>query len=245
MAKIKGQIAVFAGSRYGYVQGYKVRLNEAELRGGEAELRDGKIFVPASFAGVLDLKQVSPPPAPDYLADKWVYTLGLPQKDGEMVDLAALAKAKGLKVYQDARGLLLIGNQDVSFTSDESVLEDSVVTLFDTPEKFADPDLATKYIPTLARQGKMTEHVKVTPEQWAILNGPVTKWPTAPKSEYDLTGFNKKLLGSKVPPPGVYPRLLFSPEDVPMLAARMKSSKLGQMSLIEMGYLFNKLVRVK
>ncbi len=240
LAKIKGQIAVFAGSRYGYVQGYKVRLDEANLRGGEAELRDGKIFVPASFAGVLDLKQVSPPPAPAYLADKWVYTLGLPHKDGDMVDLAALAKTKGLKVYQDARGLLLIGNQDVYFTPDESVLEDSVVTLFDTPEKFADPDIATKYIPTLARQGKMTDHVKVTPEQWAILNGPPTQWPTAPKSEYDFTGFNKKLLGSKVPPPGVYPRLLFSAEDVPMLAARVKSSKLGQMSLIEMGYLFNK-----
>ncbi len=240
LAKINGEIAVFAGSRYAYVQGYKVRLDEANLRGGEAELHDGKILVPASFAGVLDLDKISPPAAPDYLADKWVYTLGLPHKEGAMVDLAALAKAKGLKVYQDVRGLLLIGKDDIFFAANESVLEDSVVTLFDTPEKFADPDLATKYIPTLARQGKMTDHVKVTPEQWAILNGPTTVWPTAPKSSYDLTGFNAKLLGSKVPPPGVYPRLLFSPDDVPMLAERMKSSKLGQMSLIEMEYLLKK-----
>jgi hypothetical protein len=240
LANIKGEIAVFAGSRYAYVQGYKVRLDEFELRGGEAEMKEGKILVPASFAGVLDLDKVSPPPAPDYLADKWVYTLGLPHKDGAPVDLAALAMAKGLNVYQDASGLLLIGSKVIGFRPDESVLKESVITLFDTPEKFADPDIATKYIPTLAQQGRMTDHIKVTPEQWALLNGPVTPWPTAPKSSYDFTGFNAKLLGSGVPPPGVYPRLLFSPEDVPMLAQRVKSSKLGQMSLIEMDYLFKK-----
>ncbi len=237
---MKGEIAVLAGSRYAYVQGFKVRLDEAQLRGGEAVLQDGKILVPASFAGVLDLTRVAPAPAPAYLADKWVYTLNLPHRDGGLVDLASLARAKGLKVYQDARGLLLIGNRDISFSPGEATLEDTVVTMFDTPEKFADPDLATKYIPTLARQGKMTDHVKVTPEQWAILNGPVTVWPTAPKSDYDLSGFDRSLLGSAVPPPGVYPRLLFSPGDVPMLARRVKSSKLGQMSLIEMGYLFKK-----
>ena len=77
------------------------------------------------------------------------------------------------------------------------------------------PTSPAKYIPTLARQGKWTDHVKVTPEQLAILNGPETDWPTAPKSEYDFTGFDETLLGSKVPPPGVYPRVLFSPEDVP------------------------------
>ena len=240
LAKIKGEIAIFAGSRYAYVQGYKVRLDEANLRGGDAELRDGKLVVPASFAGVLDLDKVSPPPAPSYLADKWVYSLGLAHRAGEPIDLAALAKAKGLKVYQDDTGLQLIGSQEIIFSPEESTLKECVITLFDTPEKYANPDIATKYIPTLSNQGKMTDHVKVTPEQWSILNGPVTPWPTAPKASYDFTDFNKKLLGSKVPLPGVYPRLLFSPEDVPMLAARVKSSKLGQMSLTEMGYLLKK-----
>jgi hypothetical protein len=240
LKKIQGETAVFAGSRYAYVDGYKVRLDETKLLSGEAALRGGKVLVPPSFAGVLDLDKVSPAPAPAYLAEKWVYMLDLPQRSGDWVDLAAMAKAKGLKVYQDARGLLLIGKREVTFGPDEGPLEDSVITLFDTPEKYADPDIATKYVPTLARQGKMTDHVKVTPEQQAMLNGPETDWPTAPQSSYDFTGFNKSLLGSKVPPPGVYPRLLFSPEDVPMLAERVKNTKLGQMSLIEMGYLFKR-----
>jgi len=240
LKKIQGEIAVFAGSRYAYVQGYKVRLDESQWRGPEAQLRDGRVLVPASFAGVLEMDHVSPEVAPTYLADRWVYTLHLPHRDGEPVDLAAMARARGLKVYQDRRGLLLIGKQEVTFGPNEGVLEDSVITLFDTPEKYADPDIATKYVPTLARQGKMSTHVKLTAAQLAMLNGPETVWPTAPKESYDFKGFNETLLGSKVPPPGVYPRLLFSPEDVPMLAARLKGSKLGQMSLIEMEYLLKR-----
>ena len=247
LAKIKGSIAVCAGSRYAYVYGYKVRLDEGDLRHGEAVLKDGQIYVPARFAAVLDLKSVQPPAPPAYLANKWVYTLGLPTAasvatvsiEGKpYVELAGLAAAKGLKVSQQPGGLLLIGAREITFGPPEAVLLETVITLFDTPDKFADPDLATKYIPTLQRQGKWTDHVKVTPEQLAVLNGPAPTWPTAPKSAYDLSGFNEKLLGSKVPPPGVYPRVLFSPEDVPMLAARVKSSKLGEMSLIEMEYLF-------
>jgi hypothetical protein len=237
LKKIQGEIAVFAGSRYAYVQGYKVRLDESQWRGPEARLHDGEILVPASFAGALELEHAAPAPAPAYLAERWVYTLQLPHRNGEPVDLAALARAKGLKVYQNKRGLLLIGKREISFGPNEAALEDSVITLFDTPEKFADPDIATRYIATLARQGKMSTHVKVTAAQLAMLNGPETVWPTAPKESYDFKGFNQALLGSKVPPPGVYPRLLFSPEDVPMLAQRVKSSRLGQMSLIEMEYL--------
>ena len=159
------------------------------------------------------------------------------QIDGKSyVALADEAQKRGLKIFQNERGLLLIGKNEISFSESESNLLDSVITLFDTPEKFADPDIATRWIPALKRQGAWTNYVKVTPEQLKIYSGPETKWPTAPKSEYDFSGFNQKLLGSKVPPPGVYPRVLFSPEDVPMLAARVKNSKLGQKSLIEMQY---------
>lgn len=245
LEKIKDTVAVFAGSRYAYVHGFKVRLDEMSWR-HEAVLRDGKIFVPAAFAGVLDLAQVQPSPAPKYLADRWVYSLEIPkvkapaiQIDGKnYVALADEAQKRGLKIFQNARGLLLISKNEITFSESESNLIDSVIALFDTPEKFADPDIATRWIPALKRQGVWMNYVKVTPEQLKIYSGPETKWPTAPKSKYDYSGFNKKLLGSKVPPPGVYPRVLFSPEDVRMLAAHVKNSQLGQKSLIEMKFLF-------
>ena len=243
LEKIKNTIAVFAGSRYAYVHGFKVRLDDANWR-DEAVLRNGVVYVPAAFAGVLSLKEIKPAAAPAYLADRWVYSLSIPKTaapvvpvDGKAyVALADEARKLGLKVSQNARGLLLIGGSKVSYS--DSNLLDSVIALFDTPEKFADPDIATRWVPALKRQGAWTNYVKATPEQLEIFNGPETKWPTAPKSGYDYSGFNKKLLGSKVPAPGVYPRVLFSPEDVPMLAARVKSSKLGQKSLIEIRYLF-------
>lgn len=243
--KIKNSIAVFAGSRYAWVHGFKVRLDEVNWH-DEAVLRDGRIFVPAAFAGILDLPEGKPAPAPNYLADRWVFELKIPKAqattikiDGKnFVALADEAQKRGLKVFQNERGLLLIGKTEISFSESESNLLDSVITLFDTPEKFADPDIATRWIPSLKRQGAWSNYVNVTPEQLKVYEGPETKWPAAPKSSYDFSGFNQKLLGSKVPPPGVYPRVLFSPEDVPMLAKRVKHSKIGQKSLIEMQYLF-------
>ena len=243
--KIRDTIAVFAGSRYAYVHGFKVRLDDVNWH-VEAVSRDGKLFVPAAFVGVLDVAEVKPVPAPSYLAARWVYSLNLSktkaptiQIDGQnYVALADEAQKRGLKVFQNERGLLLIGKNEISFSESESNLLDSVITLFDTPEKFSDPDIATRWIPALMRQGAWTNYVKITPEQLKIYSGAETRWPTAPKSDYDFSGFNQKLLGSKVPPPGVYPRVLFSPQDVPMLAARVKNSKIGQKSLIEMQYLF-------
>ena len=245
VGKIKDTVAVFAGSRYAWVHGFKVRLDDVNWR-DEAVLRDGNIYVPAAFAGVLDLAEVKSASAPSYLADRWVCSLDLPkskaptiQIDGkDYVALADEAQKRGLKIYQNERGLLLIVKNVITFSESESNPLDSVIALFDTPEKFADPDIAKRWIPALERQGAWTNHVRVTPEQLKVYSGPETKWPTTPKSEYNFSGFNKKLLGSKVPPPGVYPRVLFSPEDVPMLATRVKSSKLGQKSLIEMQYLF-------
>ncbi len=245
-AKIKDCIAVYAGSRYAYVDGYKVRLDQKQLRSGEAAFKDGVVLVPPAFIPVLDLKEINPPKAPDYLADRWVYDLGIDtgiqtvqEVTASVSDLAAEAKKRGFQIFQDGK-LLILSKQPFSFADNEKPLEQSVITLFDTPEKLADPDIATKYIPTLTRQGKWTDHVKVTPEQQAILDGPETKWQTAPKSDYDFNGFNEKLLGSKVPAPGVYPRLLFSEADLPMLAERIKKNKVGQRSLIEMECIFKR-----
>ena len=245
VAKIKDTIAVFPGSRFAWVHGCKVRLDDANWR-AEAVLQNGKVYVPAAFAGVLELTDIKPAPAPAYLADRWIYSLPLPaatatpvQIDGQpYVDFATEARKHGLSVAQNPRGLLLVGPSVPAFSDSEASLLDSVITLFDTPEKFADPDIATRWIPTLKRQGAWTNHVHVTAEQLKVYSGPETVWPTTPKTEYDYTGFDRQLLGSPVPPPGVYPRVLFSPEDVPMLAARIKASRLGQKSLMEMGYLF-------
>lgn len=243
--KIKDSIAVFSGSRYAWVQGFKVRLDNLNWH-DEAVLRDGTIYVPAAFAGVLDLTEIKPAPAPNYLADKWVYELNIPKTQAptiqisgkDYVALANLAQDRGFKIFQHERGLLFISKTEVSFSESQSNLLDSVITMFDTPEKFADPDIATRWIPSLKRQGAWTNHVRVRPDQLTNYTGPEAIWPTAPASSYDFAGFNKALLGTKVPPPGVYPRVLFSPGDVPMLAARVRHTKIGQKSLIEMQYFF-------
>ena len=251
LALIQSGIAVFPGSRYAYVHGLRVRLDDAHWH-DEAVLQDGVVYVPRAFAAVLAMKEFQADAPPAYLADRWVsapHRPGVPKLHGvhaitvdgrPYVDLAGAAKSLGMTAYAHPRGFVLIGSPPPTLDGVAAPLLDSVVTLFDTPEKFADPDIATRYVPTLAIQGKWTDHVKVTPEQRALLHGPETQWPTAPKSEYDYAGFNKTLLGSQVPPPGVYPRVLFSPEDVPHVAARIKSTKMGQKSLMEMQYLFQK-----
>lgn len=253
LEKIKGSIALCAGSRYGYVDGLRVRLDQQDpLHGGEALIIDGELYVPSGFAAVLDLK--SPTRTADKplynLANRWVYTLNLPavshllktrDVDGKpYVALAPLAKEKGLIVSTNPRGLLFLGKNKVTFAPSQKNLLDCVVTLFDTPDRFADSSIAPTIIPTLKRQGIWTDHIKVSKEDLALLNGPETKWPTAPASSYDTNGFNTGLLGSKVPAPGIYPRVLFSPEDVPAMAARVKMSILGQQALIQMEELFRK-----
>lgn len=250
MAKLKNYIGVFAGSRYAWVKGYKARLDDVNWK-DEAIMQDSTVFVPESFAGVLSLKQINVDNAPAYLADRWVYTINRPKIEvgrfkkinvggRTYVAFADVAKSFGMKVYQDSQGLILAGNDQPGFTDNEKLVRLDVITQFDTPEKLADPDIATEYIPSLKMQGKWTDHVKVTPEQMKVLNGPETNWAFTPKSAYDYTGFNTALLGSKVPAPGVYPRILFSEADIPMLAKRINSSKSGQQSMIEVGYLLKK-----
>jgi hypothetical protein len=237
---IKEHVAVFAGSRYAYVKGHKVRLDETNWR-FEAERRaDGDVYVPEAFVRAALKKEIAFDPAPEYLKSKWVYTIqGTQPMAFSLVSLNATAKQAGLVVSGHPRGLVVIGEKAFSFDLPEAKL-DALITQFDMPEKYADAALPAKYIAVLKKQGVFTEHVKATPEQLAILNGPETQWKTTPKSKFDETGFNKKMLGSKVPLPGVYPRILFSPEDVPVLAKRIESQVLGKKSLIEMEVLFKK-----
>lgn len=117
---------------------------------------------------------------------------------------------------------------------------DSGITLFDTPEKFADPEIVTRSIPSLKAQGSWQTHAKASPEALKLYEGPETVWPTAPLSEYSLSGFNQALLGSEVPPSGAYPRLLFSEQDLPMLYKRLQGSVIGRISLTETEELFKK-----
>jgi hypothetical protein len=259
LEKIRDGIALFPGSRYGYVMGHRVRLDDVDLLRGEAVESDGHLWVPAGFASLIGRADIKAPEIPADLApiaDRWVHAPadlgGVPDfivpegvatreiKGRRWVSAVDMARTAGLQATRHPRGLLHLGKQVPDFTAEGLDLLDSIITLFDTPEKFADPQIAPRSIPNLARQGQWTDHVKVTPEQLAILEGPETDWPTVPQDQYYLTGFNTKLLGSKVPPPGEYPRLLFSPEDVPEIAARVKSTTVGRMSLVEMEHLLKK-----
>jgi len=185
LEKIKGTIAVCVGSRYGYVNGLRVRLDQQDpLHGGEAIKIDRELYVPAGFAAVLDLKD--PASVADKalydLEDRWVHTLDLPPAaaslktrdvDGKpYVSLASLAKERGLTVSTNERGLLFLGKNKISFTDGEKSLLDCVVALFDTPDRFVDPSIAPRIIPTLKAQGVWTEHIKVSKKDLALLNGP-------------------------------------------------------------------------
>ncbi len=260
LASIRDGIAVRPGSRYGYVRGARVRLDETDLLRGAAVAKGEDVFVPASFAALVLGPTVTPPAVPSDLAsiaDRWVYrpseltktsapfaapagVATLEVRGQTWFSFADLARQAGLTLRTTPDGVHFAGPAGADFPPKAEAARQSLVTLFDTPDKLADPSIAAASIPLLTRQEEWTKHVKVTPAQLEILNGPETEWPTVPASSYDLTGFDAKRLGSKVPPPGVYPRLLFSPDDVPALAARVKGSLIGQKSLIEMKHLFAK-----
>ncbi len=254
LAALGKGVSVFPGSRYGYVNGLRVRLSEHDLLRAEALLRDGTLYVPASFIRAFQLDKLTPPPVPSDLAaiaDRWVYAVDEIVPAGPAVRSPAVdiggepyvpfeeaARASGLTVTRHPSGLVHAGREAWSLPANQPEILASVVTLFDTPERFADPSIATQNIPILQRQGAWTDHVKVTPAQLAALSGPETIWPETPTSDYNEAGINRQLLGSKVPPPGEYPRLLFSEADIPKLAARVKKTEIGQKSLIEMEHLF-------
>ncbi len=234
MDKISGQFAVFTGSRYGFVLGYRVPLDDQDPLHAYPVRQNGEIYVPASFAAFLSLSAATPTEVPsDFLRDRYVYHLSRPaqtwpatvrtiQVDGKTyVDFADAAALFGLHFFQDDSGLACDGRKlDFDFTTHEVTKHDNVIMAFDMPEKFASNPVALKYLGHLP----------------ALV--PVPKAPSVPRSAYNLNGFEQKLLGTKVPAPGVYPRLLFSPDDLPNVQARVKESIVMQMSMAEMEALF-------
>lgn len=240
-AALAGRIAVFVGSRYAWVGSGRVRLDDANWRDEVIE-REGVVYVPEAFAAVV----LAPSPvldaAPAYLADRWIHTVARPHatlpagaRTCRVEGRPYVALADLGRPIAQRGGLVLCGTSEVPF---DGLLLENITTLFDTPESLADPAIATRHIPTLARQGTWTDLVHATPEQLAWFNGPVKSWPTAPAESYDERGLDLSLLGSPVPAPGVYPRLFFSPEDLPAVRARITSTAFGRRSLIEMEELF-------
>ena len=251
LAHLQDHVAVFAGSRIAWVYGKRVTLDDREPRRWAAVRQGGTILVPARFAGLLTVEHPSARSQPlPYLADRWVWDLerpalpaGVPIVDHEgqpYVNLAALAKSLGLQVVSDPRGLEVVGRKAAVLPERTTPQFDALITLFDSPEQFADPAIPPAWIPALIRQGTWDSHVKMTPQQRALLEGPETRWTMTPATADDLTGFNAALLGSAVPAPSVYPRLLFSPQDVPAVAARIRATRSGQAGLIEIEELFKK-----
>jgi len=108
----------------------------------------------------------------------------------------------------------------------------------DTPRILDDPDKFAKSRPSLASQRQWTEFA--TPEQIALFDGPEMEWPVVPPTDYDLTGFDRARLYSKVPPPGVHPRILFSPEDVPVIKKQLESTITGRQLLAQTDLVLNK-----
>lgn len=93
----------------------------------------------------------------------------------------------------------------------------------DTPGKLADPEATRQKIDRLHEQDHWTKFA--TPEEIALFDGPETEWPEIPRDQYKMDGVDKSIIGSKVPPPGVHPRIFFSPEDVPALRKKLIGTK--------------------
>ena len=215
-------VAVLAGSRHGFIRGQRVRLDPDNWR-TEALLFKDKVLVPERFAlTAFGLKRLP-----------W-FGLGVTEKKG-MAAIADLASRAKKDVFTDERGLVIVTEEPLTLS--DSQLIDSIITLFDTPEKFADPQIAYRNLPSLKAWGKFVNQIKVTDEQFALFEGPETRWRWMPKKAYDYTGLRAQELNSPVPEVGVHPRVLFGPEDVPIISSRIRSSVTGAKSLLDMQYL--------
>ena len=218
-------VAVFAGGRHGFIEGQRVSLDPDDWR-AEAILVKRKVLVPKRFAlSALGIKRLP-----------W-FGLGITEKKN-MVAISDLASKLKKKVFTDERGLVIVAEEPLTLS--DSQLIDSIIVLFDTPEKFADPQIAYRNIPSLKAWGKFVNQIKVTDEQFALFDGPETRWRWTARKAYDLAGLRAQELNSPVPPAGVHPRVLFSPEDVPTLSSRIRSSVTGAKSLVEMEYLLGR-----
>lgn len=218
-------VVVFAGGRHGFVKGQRVRLDPENWR-TEAEVIKGKVMVPKRFAlSAFGIKRLP-----------W-FGFRIAEK-GKMVALSDLAARLGKKVFTEERGLVIVSDRPM--TLGDSQLIDSIITLFDTPEKFADPQIAYRNIPSLKAWGRWAEHVAFTPDQLALYDDPQTQWRLISEKRYDKPDLGMHELNSEVPPAGVHPRVLFSPQDLPLILARIKSSVTGSMSLAETEHLLDR-----
>jgi len=220
----KTLVAVFAGARHGFIKGRRVGL-DLDYGRTEAVMVKGKVLVPKRF--ILTAFGIKRLP--------W-FGVGIAEKK-KMVALSDVASKLGKKVFTDERGLVIVAEEPLTLS--DSLLIDSVITLFDTPEKFADPQIAYRNIPSLKAWGKLSNQVKITDKQRKLFEGPESKWRYLPKKKYDYAGLRMQELGSEVPAPGVHPRVLFGPEDIPAISSRVRSSVTGSMSLVEMEYLLS------
>lgn len=205
--------AVFAGGRYGFIRGRRVSLDPEDWQ-AEAVIVKDKVMVPKEFAlAAFGIKRLP-----------W-FGLRIAQKKG-MVSISDLAARRKKKVFRDERGLVIVTDKPMTLTDSELI--DSIVTLFDTPEKFADPVVACRNIPSLRAWGNWKDHVRFTPEQLALYDSPETDWSLTSEKDYDLAGFARQYLGSAIPPAGVHPRVLFSPEDISTIVERLQGSSAGR-----------------
>ncbi len=218
-------VVVFAGGRHGFIKGQRVSLDPDRWQ-TEAEIIKGKVMVPERFAlSAFGIKHLP-----------W-FGFRIAQK-GKMVAIADLAARLGKKVFTEERGLVIV--DDEPMTLDDSQLIDSMIVLFDTPEKFADPQIAYRNIPSLKAWGRWAEHVEFTPEQLELYDDPQTRWRLISERRYEKPALGMRELTGEVPEAGVHPRILFGPKDIPLILARIKSSVTGSMSLAETEYLLGK-----
>lgn len=218
-------VTAFAGGRHGFVGGERVPLDPDDWR-TEATVTKGKVMVPERFAlSAFGLKRMP-----------W-FGFGITQKKG-MVALADLADKMKKEVFIDERGLVIV--TDEPLTLSDSQLIDSIIVLFDTPEKFADPQIAYRNLPSIKAWGKLVNQVKVTDKQVERFEGSETSWRLMPQKAYDYTGLRLQELASPLPDPGVHPRILFSPDDVPTLSSRIRSSVAGAKSLMALDFLLRR-----
>jgi hypothetical protein len=175
LAKIKDGVAIGVGSRYAFIKGHRVRLDENDLLHAEAFEKGGKLYLPWAFALLLNhLNELTFPPVPSDLAsisDRWVYAPsdlwpGLkaallvppPQSDAIQVGddiYVPLSEGNmtGGHFTSLGEGIYYFGEKPLKqFSQDDSKLKDSLVALFDTPEKYANPEIATRSVPALARR---------------------------------------------------------------------------------------------
>ena len=108
----------------------------------------------------------------------------------------------------------------------------------DSAAWIADPEALRNAVPALRGQRLWSEFA--TPAEQALFAGPETVYPEVPAASFDLTGFDPALLGSPVPPAGMHPRILFSPEDAPRFRTWLATNRLGRVARAETRFVLDR-----